>query len=72
MSTQLNQLTEHTLAIFELLVWWNAFLVLDLGLDDADGLGIKGDLLPVLKHQLLLIWWNAFLSRILALTLSML
>ena len=43
MSTQLNQLTEHTLAIFELLVWWNAFLVLDLGLDDVDGLDIKGD-----------------------------
>ena len=42
-STHLDQLTERTLAIFEHLVWWNAFLVLDLGLDDVDGLDIKGD-----------------------------
>ena len=43
MRTRLDQLTEHTLVIFELLVWWNALLVLHLGLDDVDGLDVKGD-----------------------------
>ena len=42
-STHLDELTERTLAIFARLVWWNAFLVLDLGLDDVDGLDIKRD-----------------------------
>ena len=43
MSTHLDQLTERSFTIFEHLVWWNAFLVLDRGLDDVDGLDIKGD-----------------------------
>eukprot|EP00731_Ephydatia_muelleri_P024512 Em0016g783a len=45
-----------------LLVWWNAFLVLDLGLHIVDGVtwfNLQGD--GPSKDESLLVWWNAFL-----------